>query len=96
MGPDDDLQYELCDGVLRLRGDLAFDTAAILREAFASIDGQAIELDLSEVAFMDSTGLHLLINVRAAHPQLRVRDSNPRVRRLLDITGTSELLFGSE
>ena len=45
--PQDNLHYELCDGVLRLRGDLALDTAAGLGAALAAVDGQAMELDLS-------------------------------------------------
>ena len=52
---------------LRLAGELDLRTAPQLTEAFASIrsNGQA-KLDLSELTFIDSSGLHAILGVASS------------------------------
>ncbi|MBI2704790.1 MAG: STAS domain-containing protein [Actinobacteria bacterium] len=56
----------------------------------------ALVVDLSEVTFMDSSGLRVLLEAdeacRARQHSLVIRNPSPAVRRLLEITGlTTEL-----
>jgi anti-anti-sigma factor len=49
--------------------------------------------DLSEVTFMDSTGLRALIEARRRDPErFLLGGTSPQVERLLELTGT-DLLF---
>ena len=103
-GPNGDrLRIEL-DGrspgeaTLRLVGELDLVTAPILRDELArhQARGVRIVLDLSQVEFLDSTGLVLLMEV-AREPSkngwslaLR-RDVSPPVARLVEVTRTEGL-----
>jgi anti-anti-sigma factor len=89
------------DGVERLVpvGELDLATAPILERAFdlAFDDGDVrmIVVDLAELSFMDSSGLHLLLRMTEAcraGDRLRVVNGSPAVVRLLDVSGTSDLL----
>jgi anti-sigma B factor antagonist len=80
-------------------GELDIATAPVLQEAFDAVfvDGDAgkIVVDLSELAFMDSTGLHLLAKLNAAcehADRLRVINDSPAVERLFDIAGVRAYL----
>jgi anti-anti-sigma factor len=79
--------------VIRLHGELDIDTVpglerALLRSRPAE---QRVVLDLSELQFMDSTGLRVLLRARAAAEEGRweivMRDVPPNIRRLFDMTG---------
>lgn len=83
--------------VLRVRGELDLHTVPELRDALnaAKADYLAVMLDLSEVDFMDSTGLSLLIrgitDAAADGWSLEVGAVSEAVRALLERTGLSEL-----
>ena len=49
---------------------------------------QVLELDLSEVTFIDACGLRALLWLKQALPAVRVVALSPRVERVLDITNT--------
>jgi anti-anti-sigma factor len=57
-----------------------------------------VEIDMSEVAFIDSSGVRALLRLHEAGVSsgrpLRVRSLSPDVRRLLDLIGVTELLAG--
>ena len=59
-------------------------------------DGQLIEIDLSEVTFMDSAGIHCLLEFRKRAerygPRLVVTHPSPPVRRVLEVSGLMSLL----
>ena len=85
------------DGVERLVpvGELDLATAPILERAFDLVfddgDVRMIVVDLAELSFMDSSGLHLLLRMTEAcraGDRLRVVNSSPAVVRLLDVSGT--------
>ena len=76
------------------RGELDLATAPLLREAFddAVRDGDAekIVIDLTELAFMDSSGINLLLQLTEAcsdTDRLRIVNGAPMVVRVLDISG---------
>jgi anti-sigma B factor antagonist len=98
--PADDLELSVgvarLDGahVVTLGGELDLHTAPTLRETLSPLaaggDGDLI-VDLSGIAFVDSTAFGVLVGTAK---RLRERDSDlvvvtddPRLRRLLEITG---------
>ena len=75
-------------------GELDLATAPQLERAFeaafADDDAEMIVVDLTELSFMDSTGIHLLLRMSAAcedADRLRLIDGSRAVQRVLDITG---------
>jgi anti-sigma B factor antagonist len=53
---------------------------------------KAIVLDVSQVEFMDSTGLTMLIQAHRREPErFALRGNSPAVERLLELSGTSQL-----
>jgi anti-anti-sigma factor len=84
---------------LKPLGELDIATGPILREAFdaAFSDGDAemIVVDLTELEFIDSTGIHLLLHMNSVcehADRLRVINGSPAVVRVLDVTGVRTLL----
>jgi anti-sigma B factor antagonist len=88
-------------GVHRLTpiGELDLVTAPLLEAAFDAVfrdyDAEMIVVDLRELSFMDSTGIHLLLRMGAAcqdADRLRVVNGSRAVERVLDLTGAREHL----
>lgn len=89
---------------LRLRGDVDRDTlgrfCALLggdRELEGALGALAAAgvrtLDVSGVTFADSALANLVCAVHATAPgRVRVRGADPRLRRLLELTGTGSLV----
>jgi anti-sigma B factor antagonist len=83
------------DGALLLavEGELDLVTEPQLSAALADAAGRPTTIDLSELAFMDSTGLRALLSAAREHPQLRLRGPlQPPVQRLLELTQTLAIL----
>ncbi len=88
------------DGAMRiaLSGELDIAVApefeAALRRALA--ESKSVIVDLDQLVFMDSSGLHRLAaagaRARQSGVRLVVAHPTPSVRRLLDLTGMSEVL----
>ncbi|MEU9731781.1 anti-sigma factor antagonist [Streptomyces sp. NPDC048002] len=61
---------------------------------------EGVEVDLAEIAFCDCSGLNILLKVRRrareAAKTLTVRVSSPVVRRLLELTGTLDMLTAAD
>jgi anti-sigma B factor antagonist len=87
------------DGVARLtvEGELDMASSPILERAVegALESARAVELELSGVSFMDSTGLRTLLAIRRrleeADCELRLIAVPPPVLRVLDVTRTASL-----
>jgi anti-sigma B factor antagonist len=80
--------------VLRVRGELDLACAALLERRLERVlaDGdELIVLEMSEVTFMDSTGLRTLLvgaeRCRAAGSELLLGEVSRQVQRLLEISG---------
>jgi anti-anti-sigma factor len=80
-------------------GDVDQDTAPGLTEALSTAirqAGDAVEIELRHVTFMDSSGIgSLLMANRLAGEhgvRLRVRNPTPQVRTVLDVTNVWQLL----
>ena len=75
-------------------GELDIATAPLVESAFdvafRDDDAEMIVIDLTELSFMDSTGIHLLIrmhNACADADRLRVINGSRAVQRVLDVSG---------
>lgn len=75
-------------------GELDLATTPVLERAFDAVfrddDVEMIVIDLTELGFMDSTGIHLLVRMQAAcadADRLRVVNGSRAVQRVLDISG---------
>jgi len=83
------------DGVLVLcpQGEIDFHTAPALTEAVREAEGpwRDVVVDLSGVPFMDSSGVHALVDVlhrcRARGGRLTARGVREQPARLLDLVG---------
>lgn len=80
-------------------GEVDLATAPMLErafdEVFADDDVDMVVVDLTELAFMDSSGLHLLLRMTAAcedADRLRVVNGSSAVERLLDVSGLRDQL----
>jgi anti-anti-sigma factor len=86
--------------VVRLRGELDIDSAPDLERVLlrSRPARQRVVLDLSELEFMDSTGLRVLLRARAVAEdggwEIFLRDVPPTIRRLFDMTGVHAALPG--
>lgn len=79
-------------------GELDISTVEDLRAALAPefVTGRHVWLDLAKLSFMDSTGVHFLLEMDAAaraneHSFMIVRPSRA-VRRVLDLAGVTDHL----
>jgi anti-sigma B factor antagonist len=91
-----DLNGDAAACVVAVSGDIdiehADDLAAVGRLATESLDnGRHLVIDLTDVQFMDSTGLGALIEIRDAAARrgqrVELRAVHPRVRKVIAITG---------
>ena len=88
-----DSQHEV-----RLLGELDMSTAPRLRDELvrlASDGAGVVTVDLSDLAFIDSTGLSVLItglkHLRQHGGDLALRSPTPGTRKVLEITGLTEV-----
>ena len=79
---------------VKVTGELDVLTAPLVIEAV--VKAMTVELDLSEVTFVDSTGVHALIQLRNRRSQLRIVAISPPVKRVLEVTDIAEALLSAE
>jgi anti-anti-sigma factor len=95
-----DVQVEHADGVVvvRPRGEVDMASAPALRDIMRDLGhrGASVHLDLSEVTFIDSTGLRLVWDAdaesRADGRHLTLSAGPPQVMRVFDLTGLTRRL----
>ena len=82
-----------------IEGELDTFTAPILKEELDELsikENMNVELDLSRVTYMDSTGLGVFVafykKVLKENAKLKLVRLSSRLARLFDITGLSELM----
>ena len=95
------VQFREDASVLRgyIEGEIDTFTAPILREELETVrivEGRKIELDLSKINYMDSTGLGIFVafykKVIRENASLKLVNLSTRLVRLFEITGLSELM----
>lgn len=80
-------------------GEIDAFTAPVLKEKLATvqnIQGLQAELDLSEVAYIDSTGLGVFVgfykSLKENEGYVKITGVNTRLKRLFEITGLDEII----
>jgi anti-anti-sigma factor len=83
---------------LRVAGEVDIQTSPVLQEHLTRVldEGHtSIIVDLTDVGFLDSTGLSVLIaglkRCQGSGGDLRVASPQPNVRRVLEVTGLAEV-----
>jgi anti-anti-sigma factor len=83
---------EVMDERIVLRGELDIDAVSQFDVSTAVLDGQVVDVDLSGVTFLDSSGLRALWNAGQEHPGLRFVNPSTVVRRVLELTQMNDLI----
>jgi len=81
--------------VIAVLGEIDLDTVPRLRDAVdAAIAGGSNRLvfDLSQVEFMDSSGISLILATRSAGTDIVLRNPTHAVLRLIEATGLTDVL----
>lgn len=101
-----DCAVKMRDGVgtVTPAGDVDLQTTPALREALGTVitdpDTTRVEIDLSRVTFLDSTGIGVLMAAYKAAARkgvsLRVRHPGPMVRMVLELAGVYDVLLSGE
>jgi anti-sigma B factor antagonist len=81
--------------VVRVAGEIDIATTPRLRAALDQAAGAApleVWVDLSDVGFMDSTGLNALLDLAERVPRLALICPEGNVRRIFDIAGLADAL----
>lgn len=75
-------------------GELDLVSAERLHTALGRTRGSRVVIDLTDVSFIDSTGLSILITAYRDHPDgaLRICGPSREVRRVLEVTGFADIL----
>ncbi len=101
MGSEPDFQVEVRRGaegfVVTPRGELDIATVPVVRGALADRSpGEALVLDLGQLAFMDTSGIQLVVEAhRAARAEgfrLSVLRGPPSIQRVFEISGLADVL----
>ena len=87
--------------VVAVEGEVDLSAAALFEESLAiadATDAATIVVDLDRVSFMDSAGVHVLLQFSISEDnraRLRLTRGSPQVRRLMEVTGVRRYLsFG--
>jgi anti-sigma B factor antagonist len=81
--------------IVTVSGDLDISNASTLEQAVASITAERPErliFDLSGLRFMDSAGIAVLLDCAGKVNTIRLRDPSPAVRRVVELTGLTDVL----
>jgi anti-anti-sigma factor len=80
--------------VVVLSGELDSSSAASLQERMAAIpppSAQRLIFDLAGLRFMDSAGIAVLLGAAEKASSVSLRNPSPIIRRVLEITGLSNV-----
>ncbi|HBT20007.1 MAG TPA: anti-sigma factor antagonist [Peptococcaceae bacterium] len=79
-----------------LTGELDLETAAQLKKVVEKADGEILEIDLSQVSFVDSTGLKCLLDINNLWNQrggrIIILNPKPEVAEVMELIGLNKLL----
>ena len=90
-GPGSSLVISPTEGGLSLSGEIDAHTAPRVADALAGTGSTVVDVDMSGVEFVDSSGLRVLVEahqrLETSGGALRLVDASPAVKRLLQISG---------
>jgi anti-anti-sigma factor len=76
-----------------LAGELDGTQRDRLLAAFAHVRTDTMTVDLAGLTFVDSAGLRALIDLRAAHPRLRLAEPSKATQRIVRVVQPDRYLF---
>ncbi len=82
--------------VIRLSGELDMVSVEGVRSAVAealSAENEKLVFDVRELEFMDSSGIALLVSATRKVRKVEVRNPTPIVRRIIELTGLTDILL---
>lgn len=85
-------------GHVTVSGELDFDSASKFRAAMAeaaSLDQPSLVIDMSQVTFMDSSGLRELAEMRSGGLEITIANASDCVRTVLRVTRMDEVFLVS-
>lgn len=96
-----DFSFEIVDvddvHVVSLHGQLDLANADRVRDALVGIAGSTVVVDLTDLKFLDSSGIAALVSARSqimdAGHGFELRGARGIVRRVLEVTGLTFLLL---
>ncbi|MCG0278638.1 MAG: STAS domain-containing protein [Thermanaeromonas sp.] len=92
------MDVHVVEGVCRivLNGELDVETVAQLQEAIRKVEEHTLEVDLSGISFVDSTGLKSLLDIsnewRQKGGQMLILRPQPEVAEVMRLVGLDRLL----
>jgi anti-sigma B factor antagonist len=80
--------------LVRVGGELDAATVPIVEHELSQLsDGETVlTIDLSQVSFMDSSGIAMLLNTRNRSGGLHIRNASAPVRLVIEATGLANVL----
>lgn len=81
--------------LVKIVGELDISTVQSVRQALDRVTAtrpDLLILDLSDLLFIDSSGLALLLVAAGEAGRVQIRNPSPPVRRVIEITGLDEVL----
>ena len=82
--------------LVTVAGDVDIATAPQLAEYLVTFTDGTVTVDLSQVAFLDSSGMNALLaahrHLERRESRLTIRGATPIVRRVLQISGLDQVL----
>jgi anti-sigma B factor antagonist len=96
MTPDDAVTIVITEGQVTVVGEVDIASAPSVVQAVTRVadDSPTVVLDLGAITFIDSSGLHALTRLCQHLPGLRIVNPSANVRRLIEIAGLTEEIFG--
>ena len=90
------VELDVIGGRPTIRGECDFSNATEIAGWLSSFGRSAIDVDLSGVTFIDAGALQALLAAARRNPNMRIVRPSPRVRRVLDLTGTTGCLVDGQ
>ena len=87
---------EVGDPLLKLAGELDMASAETLRETVDRVlanSPRRIVFEISELEFMDSSGIAVLISASNNVEKVELRNAQPIVRRVVEVAGLTAILW---
>jgi len=81
--------------IVAVSGELDISNAATLEATVAALAAERPErlsFDLSGLSYMDSAGVAVLLGAVSKFKAVQLRDPSPAVRRVVEITGLTDVL----
>ena len=98
-----DTRHEGSEATITVEGELDYSTAEQFRTCILEVldtKPRSVSIDAHAVKYVDSSGLSVLLRAHGLafvdHVAFRIADPSPQLRRLVETTGTGDLLLPDE